>query len=664
MALVAIALSSTSASGQDTVPRHSSEQMIVEGSELARLHSALDVLRQLPGLNITDDGIEISGLGYAALYIDNRKVTDVSELEHLLAGNVRDVVVLRQPGAEYGKEDPAVIIIHLKKNKTDGLSLENTVNLHLTHKATINEELSLGWKHNAWTIGAFLGWNNVRRTFRRDFFSNTYQDQQLVNENHYSINPDISTSTLTTRINSAYAFHDNHTLSASYSLKDKVKDKTLIPEFSQHNTHPETRHDMALEYSGKFCNWSLDVGNNSYADKADLIMHLQTKNSFYLRNEYYLRTYAKAGTSLLNGRLTFGTEHEYKHMDVDKHDDEFEPEPFTATYYGIHANHPDHTLAFFVSASQKINDWTIQTGLRYEHIYSAYQPCEDDGLMCYLKNYLVGPVTQSTATTTSSSMILIPQLFKDGRLSVKRDFFYPELKVSTRLGESNITLLHTQNSVRPYLGLTRLQLREIELMHEKILWTEKVATTTLGWQWRWVDLQATHRHYQDPICSTLVLMVSYNAPDYDAFDIDLNLTPQVGIWSPMLRARFHKQWFDMPLADGKDKLSKPLFSMQMSNSFNLPKGWLLLVNADLHSRGADRNVYFYRSDFRLDASLQKELPRQGLTFTLAVTNVLRNSYYDVTKYVESFYGISEGVRDHIPRVVLLSVKYKLKNINN
>lgn len=656
LVFIVFVLSCSISYGHDIEMLGSSEEVRVEGTELSRLHSFMDVLRRLPGVNVTDDGVEIPGRGNVALYIGNRRVTELSEISQLPADKVKDVTILRQPGAEYAKEEQSVIIIHLRKGLPEGLFLENKVSLGFTHKASVDEELALGFKHRAWTAGAFLGWNESHKRFRKENFSNTFQEQQLVDEKYSVVHPDVSSQVLTLRLNAAYAIHADHMLSASYSLKDKMKDNTVIPEFTQRNTHPNTRHDMSLEYSGKFKNLTLFVGNNSYLEKADLTIHLPTKNAFYLRDEFNLRSYAKARLGLGKTSLTLGTEHEYKKMEVDRHDDEFNADPYAATYYGIHANHPDHTLAFFASAVQQISNWTFQAGLRYEHIYSAYLPCDDDGLMNYLKDYFVGPVMGSSSAAACS---LIPQLFIDGKLSTKRDFVYPSFKVSTQLNESRLTLLHSQNSVRPYLGLTRLQLNEFELMQEKILWTEKVSTTTLDWQWRWLGLQATHTHYQDPICSTLNAMVSYNAPDYDAFDIDLNLTPRVGIWSPMLHARFHKQWFEMPLADGKDKLKKTLFSVHFNNSFNFPYHWLLLINADWNSRGAERNVYFYKNDFCIDASLQKKLPRQGLTISLEVMNVLHNSYYDVTKYVKSFYGMAEGAREHRPRMAMLTVKYKL-----
>lgn len=654
---MSMALSVGIAQGQEAIPHQSSEAVRVEGTELARLHSVMDVLKQLPGLNVSDSSIEIPGRGKSALYIDNRKITELSEFRHIAAERVQNIVLLRQPGAEYGKDVQAVIIVHLKESEAEGLSLENTVRADLTHKLANNEELRLNWKRSAWTVGGFLGWNETRQTFHKETFTNTYKNEELVDETKGLIHPHASTQTLTARLHAAYALSANQSLSASYSLKDRVKDRTIIPENPQKNTHPDIRHDMALEYNGKFKQWELTLGNNSYVDHADQTMHKTTMDSYYLRDEYYLRSYLKGVVTLGKGTVALGAEHEYKHMEVDKHDDLFEGNEFEKTYYGIHANHPDHSLAFFTSVTQQLGNWSFQAGLRHEHIYSAYQPCEDDGLMMFLRDYFVGPVTGTVPAPINS---FIPELYKKGQLSTKRDFLYPSLKVAVEWGESRFSVQHTQSSVRPYLGLTRLQLKEVELMQEKILWTEKVAATTLGWQWKWVDLQAAHTHYKDPICATLSSQVSYNAPDYEATDLDLILTPHIGVWSPMVHARFHKQWFYMPLANGKDKLRKPLFTLRFNNSFNFPNEWLLLVNAKWHSKGAERNVYYYKTDLCLDASLQKEFPRQRLTLILGASNLLHGSYNDVTNYVQSFYGISEGTREHTPRMVSISLKYKIE----
>ena len=143
----------------------------------------------------------------------------------------------------------------------------------------------------------------------------------------------------------------------------------------------------------------------------------------------------------------------------------------------------EHTYAVFASTTQKFGKWTIEGGLRYERRTSGYKPCEDDGLMNYI-NYWVYEMGVLRIDPTDDRPISV--LAANGRLHTERDYLYPTVKVSTKLGKSSLTLLHTQSSVRPYLGLTRLSVKDMEdkFMEDLVLKTELIATTSLEWNYQ------------------------------------------------------------------------------------------------------------------------------------------------------------------------------------
>ncbi len=626
------------------------ETFVIEGTDMSRLQSAMDVMHQIPGIVISEDAIIVPGRGNAAIYINNRKVTELSELWHLNASRIKEVYLIRQPGADYGKDVQAVVIIKAKKSESEGLGLDYKSRIDLTHKLSTGNELTLRWSNDRWALGGFVGWNEERNTFHKDNFTRKYLNGQLISEKQDVIHPHNSVQQLTVRAKAAYDINDNHNISVRYSLADKQRNTTHIPEFPQRKTHPDQRHDIAVEYAGHIGDLSITVGNNTFFSNADLTMYKTDRESYYLRDEYDLRTYAKAEAPIWKGIFSVGAEHEYDHMEVNKHDDLHNPPTEIQSYYGIHAMHPDNTLAFYASSKQKFGELEIEAGLRYEHTESEYQPCSDDGLLRYIKDNLTTSITDGG---------IIDKLYKNGELSTHRDFLYPSVKLSAPIGNTQLSLVHTRSSVRPYLGLTRLEVADAELMQEKILWTEKIATTSLQLRYKWLNLRTTHTRYTDPICTTLSSMVSYNAPDYDAADIHLTLTPHIGIWTPYLYARFHKQWFTMPLANGQDKLKKPLIMVSFNNSLSLPHNWMILINSDWHSKGADRNNYYYDTNLKLDAMVQKEFPRQRLTVSLGATNILKSSNKDITRYVKAFYGISEGTCEYMPRTVSLAVRYKM-----
>ena len=200
---------------------------------------------------------------------------------------------------------------------------------------------------------------------------------------------------------------------------------------------------------------------------------------------------------------------------------------------------------------------------------------------------------------------------------------------------------------------------EDKFMEDLVLKTELIATTSLEWNYQWATLTATYNGYTAPICSTLDGTVKYNAPDYDALDLNATLTPKIGVWSPVLNMNMHKQWFDMPLANGGQKLHDTLFKLSFTNTISLPGNWLILVGANWHSKGGERNVYYYTNNLSVNASVQKEFPRPRLTLILSATNLMKDSYMDITRYTQSYRGLSEGAREREIRMVSFSVNFKI-----
>lgn len=640
--------------GAQNIPEDNSTAIQVEGTEMAQMQSIMDVLMMLPGVSVADDMVVVIGRGNPAIYIDNRKIVEFSELKQITADRVKEIEILRHPGAEYDKNVESVIVIRLKPSEAEGFSLDNILSFDLTHKLSTNNELTLGWRQKALTLGTFIGWNEERKQNEQTSFTNKYQDHVLVSEKRSMSHPEVKKKWLTARFAAAYDFSTNSKLTFNYSLINKDKNHTYTPESSSLTKHPDKHHDFALEYVGRLCGWNIHIGNNSFIDHTDLIGEKPTSATYYLRREYDLRTYAKASHEMWKGSLSLGAEHDLDNMDVRMYEDNPSYDPLQKIYFNTHAIHPDNTLSLFVSTTQSFGRWTIEAGLRGEHYYYVYRPCDDDGLMRFLDEF-----DPKTDYDIPEKYYLIPILMKDREVSYRNSTLYPSLKVSTKVGKSEFSLKHTENSIRPYLGITRLRFNEIELLNEKILWTEKTLATTLEWTYKWVGVAASYIYYDDPICKTLATANQYNAADYGAMDLDLTLTPQTGIWTPIFHARLHKQWFEMPLASGKDRLKKPFVSITFNNTMTLPYGWIVRLNTLWHSRGAEANNHYFSNEFRMDASIQKSLPRQGLTFILDAVNVFRGSYNDYGRYVQEFYGVSEGVRERNSRMLSLAVRYKL-----
>lgn len=652
MALLVLPMAALSA--QDAQGGGGRSIIKVEGTGLEKMQTVVDVLAMLPEVVVESETVTVIGRGRPDIYVDNIKVLEFNELMHITADRVKEIEVLKHPGAEYDKNVESVIVIRIKPDRKAGFSLDNALRLNFTHALATNDELTLGWKKDKLSIGAFVGWNENRMNYESIIFTNKYKDYELISETSSTSHPDIIKQWMSSRFTSSYDFSPGSRLSLTYSFMGRIRDKSFAPESSTTITTPETEHNFAIGYSGKLGGWTISIGNNSFIDDVKTIVEKPSTASNYIRKEFDLRTYLQASRSLWKGTLSLGAEHELDRMEITMFEENPNFTPIEKKYRFTHAIHPDITTDFYVSSKQTLGRWNFEAGLRYEHIHSIYRPCADDGLMMYLDDF--NPLLDCCLP---EGFYLIPILVKERKVNLKHEYLYPSLKVSTKLGGSTVSFGHTENGVRPYLGLTRLRYSEIEIMNEKVLTPERTSSSMLGWEYGWVTIGASHTFSDDPICKTLSVSNKYNAPDFHAMDFDVTLSPKIGCWSPILHANMHKQWFEMPLASGKDRLIHPLFNVTFKNTLTLPKDWIMHFNALWHSRGAERNIYYYSPDFRLDASIQKSLPKAGLTFILDAGNILRGSYNDVSCYVKEFYGLSQGYRNRVVRNVSLTVRYKL-----
>ena len=75
---------------------------IVAGTILEKAGTLSDALAKIPSLEAErDGGIKVMGRGAAEIYINGRKVQDVSELARINSDQIQHVDVVQNPGARY-----------------------------------------------------------------------------------------------------------------------------------------------------------------------------------------------------------------------------------------------------------------------------------------------------------------------------------------------------------------------------------------------------------------------------------------------------------------------------------------------------------------------------------------------------------------------------------
>lgn len=156
------------------VIKQTAEKLVVDLEKTEMLNSNLqDVMRKVPGVLVTNNGITIAGKGGVRILI-NGKTTEYMDVETLLrdfpADNIAKIEVVEQPGAEYeASGSGAIINIILKKNvrlgthgsvtgwigEDEGFEYGTRASI-ASYKNKLNWQTSIGHSRPTWRDDLFL----------------------------------------------------------------------------------------------------------------------------------------------------------------------------------------------------------------------------------------------------------------------------------------------------------------------------------------------------------------------------------------------------------------------------------------------------------------------------------------------------------------------------
>ena len=119
----------------------------IEGTILEKAGTVSDALARVPSLEAErDGGVKVLGRGDAEVYINGRKVLDLSELSRLRSDQIQHVDVIQNPGARYAASTKAVVRIQLKKAQGEGFSFQDNITGMYKYNYTLTNNLDVNNK--------------------------------------------------------------------------------------------------------------------------------------------------------------------------------------------------------------------------------------------------------------------------------------------------------------------------------------------------------------------------------------------------------------------------------------------------------------------------------------------------------------------------------------
>ena len=595
----------------------------VQGTVLENFGSVTEMLTHLPLM--MSDGT-IAGHGKPEIYINNKKVRDLAELERYRADEILSAEIITNPGPQYGQDVQSVIRLKTVKKAGEGLSgsmgvayrksevhwtrVNGALNYRLSNgmdffvRGQLTDGLSLFTNKSNETLGASNTWS-----YLSDYESRkraTYYVADLgwvweINNNH--------------SVGFTYTAQRNFDNAKQKQLQDtKVwRDDDLWDEghsFSEMTFKPKTKHSVNAYYIGKLGNWSLDFSADYYGAQTDFDMLAtfngeQTGISNTKTKEGLLAEKLIVTAPVQRGELTFGEEI----TGVNRYND-FVQDGF-ATDNHIHQQSSSWSL--FANYSLSVQKFSFNAGLRWQNEYNNY--------------YIDGNLNDE--------------------MSPNYHVFIPRVSIDYQNGDWQHTLAYQTKRSNPPYGILSSTIRYdgkydyatgnpflLPQAHNNISWSSK---------WKWIYVELYYSYIKDIYTNYYTAYDEENhpgvklngfrtIPSANLYMLTLNLSPRIGIWQLNYSADLYFQDCDLKPLGITHKYNGLITDFVLDNTFSFPHSWTLNVKASL-SPYYESMYKQEKTSGRVDLRLTKRfLKDKSLNISVVAKDIFRTDRTRATTY--------------------------------
>lgn len=205
----------------------------IQGTHIGDAGNLVDMLKWTPGLIVSDENdITVVGAGAAIIYINDRRITNRSELAMLSSTDVSKIEIIREPDARYKNGTNAVVKIYLKKQLKDFLGAIASNSLTITRKYTESPSINLSGKN-----GIVSG--NASFIYRKSKQKSYNESRTTIMHTTHDLFKDSSKGNANTGMDSYmgflglnFSFSPQHTLGVQYSGFTTDVDKANFNDIS------------------------------------------------------------------------------------------------------------------------------------------------------------------------------------------------------------------------------------------------------------------------------------------------------------------------------------------------------------------------------------------------------------------------------------------------
>lgn len=592
----------------------------IQNTVLSKVGTGNDVLKRLPSLTGDDGVFSVFGKGEAKIYINNREMRDVSELDNLNSADIRNVEIVNNPGARYDASVKAVIRINTVPKAGDGFGFDVRSSYYQSQNVDLTEQLNVNYRKNGWDAFGTFSYTHDEWIQNSEIWQKTYVDTLWTQDNTLSLNGRdnnyLGIAGINYEISPKQYVGTKYTLSVSPNntafsemISTVHADGVFYDKWSSiedKSTKNKPAHRLSSYYNGTFGNLNVDFNADYYTSKNVSTSTVTEKSQEY--DDRQVNSESNDDNRLLASKLVFthplaggelsvGSEYNNTHRN-DKYTNiqNIVPSSKTTTQ--------EQNIALFAEYFRSISIGQFGAGLRYENVNSEYFENEvlNKGQSRHYSQWFPNLFFGTKIKNVGLQLSYTAKTKRPTYRQLSSNVFY-----------GNRLLLQTGN---PYLKPTTI--------HD----------VTLVGAWRFIQLMMSYKDERNAVIywteqdkeNPAVSILAYkNLERMPSMTVFASLSPTIGIWSPQLSAGFIKQWVTIMSSGKPVKLNKPLPIISLNNSLQLPKGFIFTLDAQYMGEGDTQNIHLIKNNVEVNASITKSFFNDRLNLSLKGHDVFLQS---------------------------------------
>ena len=601
------------------------------GSSLAKAGSGNDVLKRIPLLSGKEGSYSVIGRGAAVIYINNRKITDATEIERLNSSDIKDIEVVTNPGARYDATVSAVIRIHTVRKVGDGFGFDVRTSAYYWENWDTYNQLNMYYRRNGLELTAGSAYN-IDNSLNKQTTTNKVQTANLWT-NKWTSDSRFRNTNNNYTLSAAYEFNANHSVGARFFTNllvganngssifstDVLKNNVLFDHIESQisgNSTAIPNKSLSAYYVGKVGKIDIDFNTDYYygreteyriTTEQSATNANRTVTSAGIHTNKFFATKLVLSHPLFGGSLSVGNENTFTNHEQNYVNQE-NVVPSTASTIKERNN------AFFFEYSRPTPIGQLMAGLRYEHVNSDY--------------YEQGVYSPAHSRTYSQ--------------------WFPSLTFATKIKEVGLQLSYSAKTSRPsyrQLGTNvEYMNRFTRQSGNPTLKPETLHNITLVSSWSWLTFVAnytqTHNkimywNEQESTDENITNLRYRNFKRFPALTLSLTAAPRMGVWSPQLILFCQKQWFDIERLGSKLDLSKPIWGILWNNTFDFKDNWIAETRLKVTSKGITENSELTRNNCAFNFSVRKAFLNDRLSVTVGVNDLFNRSANQLLLYTNN-----------------------------